>query len=137
MPLGSASQVGIASAKPSGSSLARTRSSSAAPCGLAVFHASNLSSHALRCIALRSTRAARTVASTLSSTSKVCSGSNPSVSFRPVTSSSPSAAPCALPVPWAPGEGQAMTVRSMMNVGLSVTLRPASIAAMSASTSST
>ena len=52
------------------------------------------------------------------------------------TSSSPSAEPCDLPVPWACGAGQAMTVRSTMKLGRSVTASAAWIAAYSAGTSS-
>ena len=47
------------------------------------------------------------------------------------TSSSPRAEPCDLPVPWAFGAGQAMTVLSAMKLGLSVTRRAFSSASHS------
>ncbi len=53
------------------------------------------------------------------------------------TSSSPRADPCALPVFWAFGAGQAMIVRSTIMLGLSVTLSAFSSAFQTASTSST
>ena len=50
------------------------------------------------------------------------------------TSASPSALPCALPVFWASGAGQAITVRSEMNEGRSVTARALSKAVARACT---
>ena len=64
------------------------------------------------------------------------SGSKPSTSLVAATSSAPRAEPCALPVFWALGAGQAMIVRSRMKLGLSVTASAALIAAYSAGTSS-
>ncbi len=52
------------------------------------------------------------------------------------TSSAPSAEPWALPVPCALGAGQAMTVRSTMKLGRSVTASAARMASYSAGTSS-
>ena len=58
---------------------------------------------------------------TSAATSKVWSGSKPSIFLVAATSSSPSAEPWALPVFCALGAGQAMIVRSRMKLGLSVT----------------
>ena len=68
--------------------------------------------------------------------SKVWAGSNPSSSLVLATSSSPSADPCAFPVFWASGAGQAMIVRSTMKLGRSVTASAFLIASCSAGTSS-
>ena len=73
---------------------------------------------------------------TSGSTSKASAGSKPSTSLVAATSSAPSAEPCAFPVFWAFGAGQAMIVRSRMKLGLSVTASAALIAAYSAGTSS-
>ena len=136
-PLASASHVGSASSKPSGRARERTRKRRAACSGFAFSHAANFSSHSARTVRERSARVERTCSMTSVSTSKVCSGSKPRSFFMLLISSSPRAAPCDLPVPCFVGDGQAMTVRTMMKVGLSVTFLPSSIAARSASTSST
>ena len=79
-------------------------------------------------------RSFRVWARTSSSTSKVCSGSKPSISLVAATSSLPSALPCALPVFCFFGAGQPMIVRRLMKLGRSVTSRASSSASIRALT---
>ena len=74
---------------------------------------------------------------TSSVTSKVCSGSKPSIFLVAATSSSPSAEPWALPVFCLSGAGQPMMVRRLMKLGRSVTSRAACSASSSCRTFST
>src|SRR3954453_6839458 len=136
MPLGSGSKVGSASVQPSGSCRPLSRSSSAARSALASRQAWYDPFHSSCSFEPLSTTE-RACASTSSVTSNVCSGSKPSSRFVAATSSAPRAEPCALPVFCLFGAGQPMIVRSVMNDGRLVSAFAASIAASSASTSST
>ena len=134
-PFGSASYVGSASAQPSGSVRVDIRSKSALPSGFFAAQASYSSCQAACSSRPRST-SDRVWASTSSETSNVWSGSKPRTFLVAATSSSPRAEPCASPVFWALGAGQAMIVRSTIRLGLSVTLSAFSSAFQTASTSS-
>ncbi len=80
------------------------------------------------CAALPRATASRVCSSTPVGSLKVFSGSNASPFLVAATSSAPSAEPCDLPVFCALGAGQAMTVRSRMKLGWSVTASAARIA---------
>ena len=135
-PFSLASNVGSASARPSGRVRALSRCRSVALSGLAFDQASYFSSHSAPQAAPRSL-SLRVWAMTSSGTSKVWSGSQPRTFLVAATSSSPSALPCAFSVPCALGAGHAMIVSSTMSDGLSVTAPAAVIASYSAGTSST
>ena len=119
MPLASAGNSGSASVQPSGSRRCDIRSKSARPRRCPSAQASNDCCHSA-CAARPRSTTSRACASTLGSTSKVFDGSKPSSFLVAATSSSPRALPCALPVFCAFGAGQAMTVRSAMKDGRSV-----------------
>ncbi|CAM3924783.1 hypothetical protein ISCU110981_19900 [Isoptericola cucumis] len=134
-PFSDASKTGSSSVQPAGSVRETSRSSSAAPSGLAVRHASYDRSQAARSADCR-WATARVWARTSSSMWKLTSGSRPSSFFRPATSSTPMAEPWMPPVFCLVGDGQPMMVRRAMNDGLPVSALAASRAAASASTSS-
>jgi hypothetical protein len=134
-PLGSAAKVGRSSAQPCGRLRVCIRSKSAFCSGWSAAHASKASCHSAWARWPRST-SLRVCSSTPGGISKVWSASKPSTFLVAATSSSPRADPCALPVFWASGAGQAMIVRRTMKLGRSVTARAASMAASSAGTSS-
>ena len=115
------SKDGRASAHPSGRFFATSLSSSFERSGLAARHAWNFSSHSARSALARSAAPLRVQARRTSSTSKDFSGSKPRTFFKPASSSAPSFAPWAAPVPCFVGQGQAMIVDRRMNEGLSVT----------------
>ena len=96
-PFASGSQLGSFSAQPSGSCAGASRSSSSLRSGLACAHASKACCHSLvRGLAALADLAG--VGEHLVVDLEVCSGSKPRISLTAATSSSPSAAPCALPV---------------------------------------
>ena len=131
IPFSSASNVGSASAQPSGSSRCAIRSNSAARSGSASRQARKRSSHSAWTARPRS-MTLRACSRTSSGTSKDLAGSRPMTFLVLATSSR--ALPWALPVFWASGAGQAMIVRSAMNDGLSVTASAARYAASRAAT---
>src|SRR5699024_7479841 len=96
-PLGSASQEGRSSAKPSGNSRAARRSNSALFSGVALAHASNFCCQAAFFSSPRSA-SLRVCAITSSSMCKLTAGSKPRISLVAATSSSPKAAPWTPPV---------------------------------------
>ena len=128
------SNVGRASARPSGSRRARTRRSSAARSASADSQAAKRSSHSA-CSARPRSTTERASASTSSATWKVASGSMPMIFFVAATSSAPSAEPWASPVSWASGAGYAMIVRTATMLGASRWSRAVSSAVCSASAS--
>ncbi|KFC53035.1 hypothetical protein GY12_12780 [Micrococcus luteus] len=134
-PFSSASQDGNASAKPAGSSRPASRSYSRAFSGWASRQAWNAASHPRRYSAERSAMD-RAPARSSGSTSKVVVGSSPRPSFRPATSSVPSLEPWMPPVFCFVGEGQPITVRSLISEGRPVSALAATRASYRASTSS-
>lgn len=110
------SKTGSLSSQPLGSSPARMRSNSAARCGFAVRQAAKAFSHSALVSRPRSS-ASRVCAMTSSATWKDFSGSKPRTFLVAATSSAPRAEPCAAPVFWAFGAGQAMIERAAMNDG--------------------
>ena len=134
-PFGSASQLGSFSAQPVGRVRVVMRSSSAAASALPFVQASKRSCHAVCCFWPRATTW-RACSITSGATSKVASGSRPRIFLVALTSSSPSAEPCAAPVFCLFGAGQAMIVLSWMNDGRPVSAFAAAKAASTAARSS-
>ena len=135
-PLGSASKVGSASARPSGRARVCIRSYVASTSAEAPSRqvANSLLPGGLLLLAARDQGAG--LRHDVLGTSKCCSGSKPRIFLVAATSSAPSAEPWEAPVPCAWGAGQAMTVRSTIRLGWSVTSAALRTASCSWGTSS-